>query len=253
MRIALCVVLAFLAAIGGVFVGRALLPQGVAEGAALHDVLHHQLALDSGQELRIAALEERFAVRRRTLELELRAANARLELLAGTDPLTGLANRRTMIAMLEAARETALRSGGHYVVAMLDIDRFKRINDAHGHQVGDMVIEAVATRIAASVRAVDSVARYGGEEIAILFADISPEEALDTSERVRAAVAADPIVANGIAVRVTVSGGIAVATGDTSPAELLHRADLALYRAKRAGRDRVVLDDGAEVDASAAR
>ncbi|KZE15903.1 ligand-binding sensor domain-containing protein [Sphingomonas hankookensis] len=184
---------------------------------------------------------------------ELRAANARLERLAGTDPLTGLANRRTMIAMLEAARETALRSGGHYVVAMLDIDRFKRINDAHGHQVGDMVIEAVATRIAASVRAVDSVARYGGEEIAILFADISPEEALDTSERVRAAVAADPIVANGIAVRVTVSGGIAVATGDTSPAELLHRADLALYRAKRAGRDRGVLDDGAEVDASAAR
>lgn len=78
MRIALCVVLAFVAAIGGVFVGRALLPQGVAEGAALHDVLHYQLALDAGQSERIAELEERFAVRRRALELELRAANARL-------------------------------------------------------------------------------------------------------------------------------------------------------------------------------
>ena len=183
---------------------------------------------------------------------ELRAANARLEHLASTDPLTGLANRRTMIAMLDKARETALRSGGRYVVAMLDIDRFKRINDAHGHQVGDMVIEAVATRIAAAVRAVDSVARYGGEEIAILFADISPQDALDAAERVRAAVARDPIVANGIPLSVTVSGGVAVATGETSPAELLHRADVALYRAKHGGRNRVVLDDGAGVEGSAA-
>lgn len=180
---------------------------------------------------------------------ELRAANARLELLAGTDPLTGLANRRTMIAMLDGARETALRTGRRYVVAMLDIDRFKRINDAYGHQVGDRVIEAVATRIAASVRTIDAVARYGGEEIAILFADVSPQEALETAERVRIAVAEHPIVANGIEVRVTVSGGIAVATGETSPSELLHRADLALYRAKREGRNRVVLDDAAEVEA----
>ena len=195
---------------------------------------------------RTHALED--VVEQRTREL--RAANARLERLASTDPLTGLANRRTMIAMLDAARETALRSGGRYVVAMLDIDRFKRINDAHGHQVGDMVIEAVAMRIAASVRTVDSVARYGGEEIAILFADIAPHEALDIAERVRAAVARDAIVANGIELWVTVSGGIAVATGETSPAELLHRADVALYRAKLDGRNRVVLDEGAGVSAA---
>jgi len=196
---------------------------------------------------RTRALEDVVELRTR----ELRAANARLEHLASTDPLTGLANRRTMIAMLDAARETALATGGYYAVAMLDIDRFKRINDAHGHQMGDMVIEAVATRIAATVRAVDSVARYGGEEIAILFADVSPQGALTTTERVRAAVAGDPIVATGIEVQVTVSGGIAVATGETSPAELLHRADLALYRAKRDGRNRVVLD-GADVATSAA-
>ena len=198
---------------------------------------------------RTRALEDMVDQRTR----ELRAFNARLEHLASTDPLTGLANRRRMITMLEAAREAARRTGGNYVVAMLDIDRFKRINDAHGHQVGDMVIEAVATRIAASVRTVDSVARYGGEEIAILFADVSPRDALETAERVRAAVAGEPIVANGIEVRVTVSGGIAVATGETSPADLLHRADLALYRAKHAGRDRVVLDDAAQVEGSAAR
>ncbi len=198
--------------------------------------------------------------RTRTLETivgqrtqELRAANARLELLASTDPLTGLANRRTMIAMLDTAREAAVRSGGSYVVAMLDIDLFKRINDAHGHQVGDLVIEAVAGRIAGSVRAVDAVARYGGEEIAILFADVSPQEALATTERVRAAVAVSPIVANGVEVWVTVSGGIALATGDTSPAELLHRADLALYEAKRGGRNRVVLHDRADAGASVGR
>ncbi len=78
MRIALCMVLAFLAAIGGVFVGRALLPQDVPQGVALHDVLHHQLALDANQAARIATLEAQFAERRRALELELRAANARL-------------------------------------------------------------------------------------------------------------------------------------------------------------------------------
>ncbi|WP_294324198.1 ligand-binding sensor domain-containing diguanylate cyclase [uncultured Sphingomonas sp.] len=181
---------------------------------------------------------------------ELRAANARLELLASTDPLTVLANRRTMIALLDTAREAALQSGRTYVVAMLDIDLFKRINDAHGHQVGDLVIEAVAGRIAGAVRAVDVVARYGGEEIAILFADVSPQEALATTERVRTAVAESPIVANGVAVQVTVSGGIALATGETPPAELLHRADLALYQAKRDGRNRVVLDDRVAVEAS---
>ncbi len=188
---------------------------------------------------RTRALEDVIAQRTQ----ELRAANARLELLAGTDPLTGLANRRTMIAMLETAHAAALRSGGTYVVAMLDIDLFKRINDAHGHQVGDAAIEAVAARIAGSVRGVDLVARYGGEEIAILFADTSPREACATTERVRAAVADTPVVANGVEIRVTVSGGVAAATGDTSPAELLHRADLALYRAKRDGRNRVVLHD----------
>lgn len=183
---------------------------------------------------------------------ELRAANARLELLASTDPLTGLANRRTMMAMLDAAREAALRTDGNYVVAMLDIDRFKRINDAHGHGVGDLVIEAVAGRIAAAVRAVDTVARYGGEEIAILFADVSRQEAMATTERVRAAVADAPVMANGVEVWVTVSGGIAVATGETSPAELLHRADVALYRAKNGGRNRVVLDEEADAEALAA-
>ena len=197
---------------------------------------------------RTHALEELIAQRTQ----ELRAANGRLELLASTDPLTGLANRRTMLAMLERAHAAALRSGGTYVVAMLDIDLFKRINDAHGHQVGDAVIEAVAARIAGAVRAVDSVARYGGEEIAILFADTSPQDALAIAERVRAAVGDTPVVANGVEIGVTVSGGVAGAGGDTFPAELLHRADLALYRAKRNGRNRVALHDAGDAGLSVA-
>ncbi|MFD1035435.1 diguanylate cyclase [Sphingomonas hankookensis] len=180
---------------------------------------------------------------------ELRAANVTLERLASTDPLTGLANRRTMMRMLEAARENAMRAGRPYVVAMIDIDHFKRINDAHGHQIGDLVIEAVAARIAGSVRTVDCVARYGGEEIAILFADASPAEAYAVTERLRKAIAQMSIEARGIAVSVTVSGGIAAAGADTPPAAMLHQADLALYRAKRSGRNRVELADATTVSA----
>ncbi len=174
---------------------------------------------------------------------ELRAANVTLERLASTDPLTGLANRRTMMTMLEAARESAMRSGRPYVVAMIDIDHFKRINDAHGHQIGDLVIEAVAGRIAGSVRTIDCVARYGGEEIAILFAAATPQDAWTITERLRQEIAGTPIDARGVSVRVTVSGGIAAASADTPPAALLHHADLALYRAKRGGRNRVELAD----------
>ncbi|MDJ0278328.1 diguanylate cyclase [Sphingomonas sp. 2R-10] len=182
---------------------------------------------------------------------ELRAANVTLERLASTDPLTGLANRRTMMTMLAAARENAIRSGRPYVVAMIDIDHFKRINDAHGHQIGDLVLEAVAARIAASVRTVDCVARYGGEEIAILFADAEPHEAWATTDRLREEIADTPIEARGLSVSVTVSGGVAAASPDTSPAAMLHHADLALYRAKRGGRNRVELADATPVSAEA--
>ncbi|MGN5373432.1 diguanylate cyclase [Sphingomonas hankookensis] len=183
---------------------------------------------------------------------ELRTANVTLERLASTDPLTGLANRRTMMTMLEAVRENAMRAGRPYAVAMIDIDHFKRINDAHGHQIGDLVIEAVAGRIAGSVRAHDCVARYGGEEIAILFADAAPQDAWTITERLREEIARTPIDARGVSVVVTVSAGIAAAGADTTPAAMLHQADQALYRAKRAGRNRVELADTTDVGAASA-
>ncbi len=195
---------------------------------------------------RTSALEK--IVDRRTEEL--RAANVTLEHLANTDPLTGLANRRTLMARLEAARETAMRSGTGYAVAMIDIDHFKRINDTHGHQVGDMVLRGVAARIAGSVRAVDCVARYGGEELAILFADTIADEAWATTERLRRSIACCPIDAEGILIGVTVSGGIAGGSADEAPAATLHCADLAMYRAKAAGRDRIERADASDAVAA---
>lgn len=180
---------------------------------------------------------------------ELRSANVTLSQLASTDPLTGLANRRTLLARLEAARETAMRSGGGYAVAMLDIDHFKRVNDGYGHHTGDIVVQAVAARVAGGVRAVDCVARYGGEELAILFADSGLGDAATITERLRQAVARAVIEVDGVEIRVTISGGVAAATGDELPAAVLHRADLAMYRAKRAGRDRIELADDRDVTA----
>lgn len=195
-------------------------------------------------QLRTMVLRRRTRALERTIEQrtgELRAANVTLSQLASTDPLTGLANRRTLLARLEAARATALRSGRGYAVAMLDIDHFKRINDSYGHHTGDQVIQAVAARIADGVRAVDCVARYGGEELAILFADSGAAEAGAITERLRQAVARAVIEVDGTEIGVTLSAGVAAATGDEPPAAVLHRADLAMYRAKRAGRNRIEL------------
>lgn len=201
-------------------------------------------------QLRTMMLRQRTRALERTIEQrtgELRAANVTLSQLASTDPLTGLANRRTLLARLEAAREAVMRSGRGYAVAMLDIDHFKRVNDTYGHHTGDLVVQAVAARIAGGVRAVDCVARYGGEELAILFVDSGLREAGATTERLRQAVARAVTEVDGAQIQVTLSAGVAAATGDEPPAAVLHRADLAMYRAKRAGRNRIELADDRDV------
>lgn len=182
---------------------------------------------------------------------ELRAANVTLAHLASTDSLTGLANRRTLLARLEAARETAMRTGHGYAVAMVDIDHFKRVNDTYGHHSGDQVVQAVAARVAAGVRGIDCVARYGGEELAILFAESNAAEAMAITERLRQAVARLPIEVDGLRIPVTISGGVAAASGTELPASVLHRADLAMYRAKRTGRNRIEQADDRDVEPTA--
>jgi diguanylate cyclase (GGDEF)-like protein len=168
---------------------------------------------------------------------ELAAAHAELEWLAAHDALTGLMNRRHATPRMEAA----IAGGEPVGIAMLDVDRFKQVNDTHGHAGGDAVLVELARRLAAT-RAGDIVARWGGEEFAVLLTGVADETALRAAaERLRAAVAATPVILDGgIEVAVTVSVGVCRCASADEPLEALVRAaDDALYAAKRAGRDRV--------------
>ncbi len=161
------------------------------------------------------------------------------ETQASTDALTGLPNRRYFdeFCGLLARRR---RSGDAVGVLMVDIDKFKVLNDTYGHATGDEVLRAVGGAIVAAVREDDVPARYGGEEFVVLLRNPSPEIALEVGERVRASVAGLDLGRLGVA-GVSVSVGVAVARQADQPiADLIAEADRALYRAKRAGRDRVV-------------
>ena len=161
------------------------------------------------------------------------------ETQASTDVLTGLPNRRYFeeFCALLAHRRRADDAVG---VLMIDIDHFKLVNDQHGHETGDGVLRAVAGAIAGAVREGDVPARFGGEEFAVLLRNPSERVAFEVGERVRAAVAALDLRASGVD-SISVSVGVAVAEDhEVTMAELLAEADRALYRAKRAGRDRVV-------------
>jgi diguanylate cyclase (GGDEF)-like protein len=163
-----------------------------------------------------------------------RAAEAR----ASTDALTGLPNRRYFdeFCGLLARRRRADDAVG---VLMVDIDRFKRLNDTRGHAVGDEVLQAVASAIATAVREDDVPARYGGEEFAVLLRNPSRAVAIEIGERIRRAVGALDLSHHAIP-GVSVSVGVAVADGPDQPiGQLIEAADRALYRAKRGGRDRV--------------
>jgi diguanylate cyclase (GGDEF)-like protein len=161
------------------------------------------------------------------------------ETRASTDALTGLPNRRYFdeFCALLARRRRAEDAVG---VLMIDVDRFKSINDARGHVVGDQVLRAVAEAIAGAVREDDVPARYGGEEFAVLLRNPAPGVALEVGERVRAAVGRLDLQRLGIR-RVSVSVGVAVASAPNQPiADLIDQADKALYSAKHRGRNRVV-------------
>ena len=179
-----------------------------------------------------AALEAAVALER---AYTVREAEAR----AATDPLTGLPNRRYFdeFCGLLARRR---RTGDAVGVLMIDIDRFKALNDNFGHAVGDEVLRAVAGAIAAAVRDDDVPARVGGEEFAVLLRNPGDGVAAEVGERVRQAVGALDLRRVGVD-RVSVSVGVAVAQGaDEAIGQIVDRADRALYRAKRTGRDRVI-------------
>jgi diguanylate cyclase (GGDEF)-like protein len=169
----------------------------------------------------------------------LRAANEQLDRLASTDPLTGLANRRTLMAALQSARDHAIVQDDGFAFALLDIDHFKRINDGYGHGAGDEVLVRLAARLQNGVRCDDIVARYGGEEIAILFPRATLDDATVIVERLRSEFAGTPLLVGSQVISVTFSAGVAQWRPSEDVAAMIRRADEALYGAKRGGRDRV--------------
>lgn len=159
---------------------------------------------------------------------------------AKIDALTGLPNRRYFDEMLEMERPRR-RANESLGILMIDIDHFKILNDRFGHATGDRVLRAVAGAIAQGVRSEDTPARYGGEEFAVLLRQATAEQAIEVGERIRRAVVRLHPAGLGIDEPVTVSVGVAVAGAEQVTIRgLVERADRALYRAKRLGRDRVV-------------
>ena len=169
------------------------------------------------------------------------AARRELELLANRDGLTGLINRRHFMLMAETELQRAQRYGRPIVVALGDLDYFKRLNDTYGHGAGDAVLRTFAALLSDSVRQSDLVCRYGGEEFAFLFPESSVEQARVLVERFRQRFAEHDVrLPDGLLVRVTLSIGLADASH--CPIEIaLQRADFALYEAKRLGRNRVIV------------
>ena len=161
--------------------------------------------------------------------------------MAHVDGLTRLHNRRRLDRDLPDALETARATNTSLWFAMLDVDHFKTYNDTHGHGAGDAALQQVAEAIRSNVREQDIVYRYGGEEFSVLLPGTDAVEAGAVAERVRAAIEAATFEGEAQQPdgRVTVSVGMAEATGDDLPETLRHRADAALYAAKHAGRNQV--------------
>ncbi len=159
------------------------------------------------------------------------------------DGLTGIHNRRWLDETLHRLVERHERDGQPMCLALIDIDHFKKFNDGHGHDVGDIVLSTVAATLAQNLRPTDLVARFGGEEFVILFPDTTPVEALNAGERVREVVAqtAAKLPDGRELPHVTISMGIATLVPGDKPAALLKAADVAMYDAKHAGRNRVKL------------
>jgi two-component system, cell cycle response regulator len=202
-------------------------------------------ALDAGAHdylLKPARTEEllarvRAAARVKHLQDELRGAAARMAELARTDPLTELPNRRALEAALAAAAAGAGRRGGHYGVLLLDVDRFKHVNDAHGHVVGDAVLRELAQRLTCQMRTDEHLGRWGGEEFLAVVPDVpsagEPAALAVLAHRLVDAVGGAPVDTDVGQLTLTVSCGYVRTNGQ--PHLAVQLADAALYEAKRAG------------------
>ena len=207
-------------------------PAAVAiENALLHDKTKH-----SEEELRRARDELEAKVQERTSELA--EANAKLRDLSITDDLTGLFNRRYLVRALEAEFIRAIRYKRNFSVLLFDIDDFKQVNDHYGHSCGDAVLVRLASLIKGCIRGSDMVARYGGDEIAILLPETEKSKATEVAEKLRRLIEGTSLEWQGKAINITCSIGIASAPDDRIADwnDLLDKADQALYREREQAR-----------------
>ncbi len=170
----------------------------------------------------------------------LRNYQRRLETMATTDRLTGAGNREALEVLFEQAQRLARRHDQPVSIINLDIDHFKTINDRHGHQAGDRVLRELVDTVSSQIREVDTLCRWGGDEFLILLLDTDADDARLTAERIREAIARRNRLPESEEA-LTVSQGVAQCRAGESLDSLIHRADQALYQAKRSGRDRVAI------------
>jgi len=174
--------------------------------------------------------------------LRMRALSLEVEHLAITDPLTELFNRRHLFNIGEREFARARRQGLPLSCIMADIDHFKSVNDQYGHEVGDEVLCSIAQRLQSVLREVDVLARYGGEEFVALLPDTPGQEALEVAERLRHTITDVPVTTSAGAIQIRISLGVAQLSPEMNGLDdLINAADMALYSAKREGRDRSYL------------
>jgi diguanylate cyclase (GGDEF)-like protein len=174
------------------------------------------------------------------LWLEVSRLYETVEQQATQDELTGVANRRGIVALLQRELDRAKRANAVCSVALIDIDNFKKVNDTWGHPAGDQVIKWVTKVIGRSIRPYDTLGRYGGEEFLLLIPGAGTDGAFAIAERARIAIQHQACIVDGERLRMTVSAGVATSVPDMDADTLLRLADDALYRAKETGRNRVV-------------
>ena len=177
------------------------------------------------------------------LENKNKRLQKKLEKLAREDSLTGFLNKKNIHERLEEELSRGLREKHPISTILLDIDKFKQINDTHGHNVGDQVILEIAGRLRESVRRHDHIGRYGGDEIMVLLWHTSTEHLRIVADRLCACVSGEPIPTDAGPLQVTVSAGGASSEDhmDITAADMIKVADLALYDAKHQGRNRAVI------------
>jgi len=177
------------------------------------------------------------------LQDELKEANRQLTVLSHTDALTQVYNRRHLMKVMVHEIERATRYGTDLCFLLLDIDNFKALNDSYGHQTGDQVLIDVCLRIRNTIRRTDILARYGGEEFAVLLPQVPLGGAEQVAEKIRATIAATPILVGELSIPVSLSVGISCYADGVSDTidTIIMEADKALYEAKKAGKNRVMV------------